>query len=123
MAHCVSLRPLQTFRISRATGEELFSTYGHVIVYEDQYLELVTKMVEDYNVYGLAENIHDFRLGTNYMQTYYAVDAGNSIDYNVYGVIPFYQGTKYNNGGKTTSHGVYARSSKVSSALSRPFSY
>ncbi|KAF2714515.1 glycoside hydrolase family 31 protein [Pleomassaria siparia CBS 279.74] len=102
--------PTFQFKVSRInTGEEIFSTYGHKIVYEDQYLELLTNMVDDYNVYGLAENIHDFRLGNNYNQTYYAVDAGNSIDYNVYGVIPFYQETRYHSGGNTTAHGVYAR--------------
>jgi len=38
--------PSFQFKISRtSTGEELFSTYGHVIVYEDQFLELVTNMV------------------------------------------------------------------------------
>ncbi|KAF2677493.1 glycoside hydrolase family 31 protein [Lentithecium fluviatile CBS 122367] len=102
--------PTFQFRVLRASNnEELFSTYGHVIVYEDQFLELVTNMVEDYNVYGLAENIHNFRLGNNHTQTFYAVDAGNSIDRNVYGVIPFYQETRYHDGTNTTSHGVYAR--------------
>jgi alpha-glucosidase len=39
--------PSFQFRVSRAsTGEELFSTYGHVIVFEDQFLELVTNMVD-----------------------------------------------------------------------------
>lgn len=39
--------PSFQFKVSRSsTGEELFSTYGHVIVYEDQFLELVTNMVE-----------------------------------------------------------------------------
>ena len=38
--------PTFQFKILRAsTGEEIFSTYGHVIVYEDQFLELVTNMV------------------------------------------------------------------------------
>lgn len=65
---------------------------------------------QDYNVYGLAENVHDFRLGTNHTQTFYAVDAGNSVDRNVYGVIPFYQETRYGqNGSETTAHGMYAR--------------
>jgi len=41
-------------------------------------------------VYGLAENIHDFRLGSNYTQTFYAVDAGNTVDGNVYGTYPWY---------------------------------
>jgi hypothetical protein len=44
---------------------------------------------QDYNVYGLAENIHDFRLGTNYTQTFYATDSGNTVDGNVYGQFPF----------------------------------
>lgn len=55
----------------------------------------------------VAENIHNFRLGNNHTQTFYAVDAGNTVDGNVYGTYPFYQETRY--GDKTTSHGVYAR--------------
>ncbi|KAK3068580.1 hypothetical protein LTR53_013743 [Teratosphaeriaceae sp. CCFEE 6253] len=39
--------PTFQFKITRTSNdEELFSTYGHVIVYEDQFLELVTNMVE-----------------------------------------------------------------------------
>lgn len=39
--------PTFQFKVSRvSTGEELFSTYGHVIVFEDQFLELVTNMVD-----------------------------------------------------------------------------
>lgn len=39
--------PSFQFKVSRcSTGEELFSTFGHVIVYEDQFLELVTNMVD-----------------------------------------------------------------------------
>jgi len=39
--------PSFQFKINRlSTGEELFSTYGHVIVFEDQYLELVTNMID-----------------------------------------------------------------------------
>ncbi|KAJ4292427.1 hypothetical protein N0V90_009089 [Kalmusia sp. IMI 367209] len=102
--------PTFQFRVFRtSTKEELFSTYGHVIVYEDQFLELVTNMEDDYNLYGLAENIHDFRLGNNYTQTYYNVDAGNPVDGNVYGVFPFYQETRYRNGSASTAHGVYGR--------------
>jgi alpha-glucosidase len=44
--------PSFQFRISRTnTNEELFSTYGHVIVYEDQYLELITNMIDVSNLY------------------------------------------------------------------------
>ncbi|KAK0880551.1 hypothetical protein LTR87_005673 [Friedmanniomyces endolithicus] len=102
--------PTFQFKITRSSnGEELFSTYGHVIVYEDQFLELVTNMVENYNVYGLAENIHDWRLGNNYTQTFWATDSGNTVDGNVYGTFPWYQETRYTAGGNTTSHGVYGR--------------
>ncbi|KAI7460361.1 putative alpha-glucosidase AgdA [Hortaea werneckii] len=103
--------PSFQFKITRtSTDEELFSTYGHVIVFEDQFIELKTNMVDDYNVYGLAENIHDWRLGNNHTQTFYAVDAGNTVDGNVYSMIPWYQETRYHGEGEpTTAHGVYAR--------------
>ena len=32
--------------LRQSSGEELFSTYGHVLVFEDQYVELVTNMVD-----------------------------------------------------------------------------
>lgn len=39
--------PTFQFRVLRRhNDEELFSTYGHVIVYEDQFLELATNMVD-----------------------------------------------------------------------------
>lgn len=48
-----SNEPSFQFSVSRRySGEVLFSTYGHRIVFEDQFLELVTNMVDDYNVYG-----------------------------------------------------------------------
>jgi alpha-glucosidase len=50
--------PTFQFRIKRVnTGESLFDTYRHNIVFEDQFLELVTNMVPDYNIYGLPEAI------------------------------------------------------------------
>jgi alpha-glucosidase len=64
---------------------------------------------QDYSIFGLAENIHDFRLGTNYTQTFYATDSGNTVDGNVYGQFPFYQENRYGEDGSTTAHGVYAR--------------
>lgn len=39
--------PTFQFRVLRTgTEEELFSTYGHVIVFEDQFLELATNMID-----------------------------------------------------------------------------
>jgi alpha-glucosidase len=102
--------PSFQFQVSRtAGGDVLFSTYGKKIVFEDQFLELVTSMPPDYNIYGLAENTHAFRLGTNYTQTFYAVDAGNPIDFNMYGTHPMYLETRYLNDSDSLSHGVYAR--------------
>ena len=71
--------PSFQFSISRG-GDVIFSTIGTVIVFEDQFLELVTSMVSDYNTYGLAEHISDFRLSNNSTHTFYAADDGNPID-------------------------------------------
>ena len=71
--------PSFQFEVSRGR-DVIFSTMGSVIVFEDQFLELVTPMVSNYNAYGLAEYIGNFRLGTNATRTFYAADAGNPID-------------------------------------------
>ncbi|KAF2153566.1 glycoside hydrolase family 31 protein [Myriangium duriaei CBS 260.36] len=105
--------PTFQFQVSRrSSGEVLFSTYGKKIVFEDQFLELVTSMVPDYNVYGLAENFHQFRLGTNYTQTFwnaYNLNNDQEPDVNGHSVHPMYLETRYNNGSASTSHGVYGR--------------
>lgn len=50
--------PSFQFKVTRTSdGEELWNTYGCVIVFEDQFLEMPTSMVPNYNVYGLAENV------------------------------------------------------------------
>ena len=70
-----------SFQFSVSRGDEvIFSTFGSVIVFEGQFLELVTPVVPDYNVYGLAEHISNFRLGNNLTRTFYAADNGNPID-------------------------------------------
>ena len=70
-----------SFQFSVSRGEEvIFSTFGSVIVFEDQFLELITSMVPNYNAYGLAEHISNFRLGNNLTRTFYAADNGNPID-------------------------------------------
>ena len=75
-----SNEPSFQFEIRRGTDEIIFSTLGTVIVFEDQFLELVTSMTPEYNVYGLAEHISNFRLGNNLTRTFYAADDGNPID-------------------------------------------
>ncbi|GAB7353090.1 hypothetical protein MBLNU459_g3633t1 [Dothideomycetes sp. NU459] len=112
--------PSFQFQVNRVSdGEVIFSTYGNTLVFEDQFLELKTSMVSNYNVYGLAENIHDFRLGNNYTQTFYAADSGNPVDGNLYGTHPMYLETRYTAGANSSSHGVYARNAHAQEWLLR----
>ena len=57
-------------------------------MYQNQFIEFVTSMPEDYNVYGLGERIHELRLGNNFTATSWAADAGTPLDYNIYGTHP-----------------------------------
>jgi alpha-glucosidase len=58
--------PTFSFSVTRkATSDVLFSTKGSVLVYEDQFIEFVSSLPENYNLYGLGEVIHGFRLGNN----------------------------------------------------------
>jgi alpha-glucosidase len=94
------------FNVTRnSTGDVLFSTTGTKLVFENQFIELVTHQEENYNLYGLGEVIHGLRLGNNLTRTIYAADAGDPIDLNIYGSHPFYMQTKYfevGNGSSTT---------------------
>ncbi|KEF56297.1 alpha-glucosidase [Exophiala aquamarina CBS 119918] len=84
------------FNVTRnSTGDVLFSTTGTKLVYENQFIELVTHQDEGYNLYGLGEVIHGLRLGNNLTRTIYAADVGDPIDENLYGSHPFYLQTKY----------------------------
>lgn len=127
--------------IRRSTGDVVFSTEGSVLVYEDQFIEFVTTMPEDYNIYGLGEHIHGLRLGTNYTATLYAADVGDPIDENIYGSHPFYLDTRYfevdpvtgnltyvadgsaaksNSSYVSYSHGVFLRNAHGQEILMRP---
>ena len=64
----------------RSTGDALFSTTGTKLVYEDQFIEFVSALPENYNLYGLGETIHGLRLGNNFTKTMYAADVGDPID-------------------------------------------
>jgi alpha-glucosidase len=74
--------------VRKSTGDVLFSTLGSKLVYENQFIEFVTSMPNNYNVYGLGERIHGLRLGNNFTATTYAADAGTPLDYNIYGTHP-----------------------------------
>jgi alpha-glucosidase len=51
--------------IRKATSDVLFTTNGSVLVYADQFIEFASPLPENYNLYGLGEVIHGFRLGNN----------------------------------------------------------
>ncbi|KAK5054397.1 hypothetical protein LTR84_001287 [Exophiala bonariae] len=129
------------FNVTRnSTGDVLFSTTGTKLVYENQFIEIVTQQDEGYNLYGLGEVIHGLRLGNNLTRTLYAADVGDPIDENLYGSHPFYLQTKYFKRGDdntitlvtdevdsdevsgnytSTTHGVYFRSAHAMEVLLR----
>ena len=62
-----SNEPTFSFTIVRkATGDVLFSTMGTKLVYQSQFTEICSLLPENYNLYGLGETIHSFRLGDNF---------------------------------------------------------
>ncbi|KAH8655172.1 glycosyl hydrolases family 31-domain-containing protein [Xylariales sp. PMI_506] len=88
--------PTFSFTVARkSTGDVLFSTQGSQIVYQDQFIEFVSELPENYNLYGLGEVIHGLRLGNNLTRTLYAADVGDNIDANIYGSHPIYYDTRY----------------------------
>jgi alpha-glucosidase len=81
-----SNEPTFSFAVLRkSTGDVLFSTEGSVLVFEDQFVEFVSDLPENYNLYGLGERLHGLRLGDNLTATMFAADNGNPVDRNLYG--------------------------------------
>lgn len=76
-----SNEPTFSFTVVRkSTGDIIFTTEGTVLVYENQFIEFVSSLPENYNLYGLGERIHGLRLGNNFTATIYAADIGDPID-------------------------------------------
>ncbi|KAI1432773.1 glycoside hydrolase family 31 protein [Xylaria sp. CBS 124048] len=91
-----SNEPTFSFNVTRkSTGDVLFTTGGSQIVYENQFIEFGSALPENYNLYGLGETIHSFRLGNNLTRTMYNADVGDIIDANLYGTHPVYSDTRY----------------------------
>jgi alpha-glucosidase len=62
--------PTFSFTVKRQQVDyPLFTTSGSVIVFEDQFVEFGSALPEQYNLYGLGESIHDFRLSGNVSNT------------------------------------------------------
>lgn len=76
-----SNEPSFNFKVTRkATDDVLFNTQGSVLVYENQFIEFVTSLPEDYNIYGLGEHFQQLRILHNATLTAYGSDKGNPID-------------------------------------------
>ena len=73
--------PTFSFSVYRkSTGDALFSTAGSRIIFEDQFVEFTSPLPDNYNLYGLGESIHAWRLGNNFTKTMYNADVGDNID-------------------------------------------
>lgn len=76
-----SNNPSFNFNITRkSTGDVLFNTGGTAIVFENQFIEIVSALPEDYNLYGLGERMHGLRLGNNFTATTYTADNPDPLD-------------------------------------------
>src|SRR5690349_11663999 len=59
-----------SFTVSRkSTGEKLFDTTGGILIFEEQYIRITTKLAKDPNIYGLGEHTESFRLPRNASRT------------------------------------------------------
>ncbi|KAI2628098.1 glycoside hydrolase family 31 protein [Hypomontagnella submonticulosa] len=119
-----SNEPTFSFKITRkSTGDILFNTEGSELVYEDQFIEFGSSLPENYNLYGLGEVIHGFRLGNNLTRTFFAADVGDIIDANIYGNHPIYLDTRYFEVDKNTGAMKYAPDATDKSAQYKSYTH
>ncbi|KAK8861244.1 hypothetical protein IAR55_002063 [Kwoniella newhampshirensis] len=95
--------------------EGAYSNYtvlpAHPLIFEDQYLQISSKLPTGANIYGLGEVI----AGSGYrrnesatVQTFWTRDVGDPVDENMYGVHAMYMEVRYNEKLKRLqSHGVF----------------
>lgn len=94
-----------SFSIFRThSNEVLFSTQGHPIIFEPQYIRIKTALPPNPNIYGLGEHTDSFRLpSNNYTRTMWSRDAyGVPNNTNLYGNHPVYFEHR-----PTGTHGVF----------------
>lgn len=97
--------PTFNFAVHRKSNKDvLFSTAGSKLIFEDQFIEFVTAMPENYNIAGLGEHLHNIRLGNNITLTLYNADTPDPVDENLYGSHPFYLDTRYYEVDSVTGH-------------------
>ncbi|KAI1392968.1 glycoside hydrolase family 31 protein [Hypoxylon trugodes] len=119
-----SNEPTFSFKVTRkSTGDVLFTTEGSQLVYENQFIEFGSSLPENYNLYGLGEVIHGFRLGNNLTRTFFAADVGDIIDANIYGNHPIYLDTRYFEVDKDTGAITYAPNATDTSAEYKSYTH
>ncbi|KAG2214664.1 hypothetical protein INT46_005681 [Mucor plumbeus] len=80
-----------SFKVVRKSDKvAIFDTSNLPLVFEDQYLELSTKLPNDANIYGLGEVTAPFKR-TNNVTTIWARDNADDFYRNIYGSHPYYQ--------------------------------
>ncbi|KAI8081129.1 alpha glucosidase [Thamnidium elegans] len=78
------------FKVVRKSDKiAIFDTATLPIVFEDQYLEISTKVPSDANIYGFGEVTAPFKRTTN-VTTIFARDNADDMYRNIYGSHPFY---------------------------------
>ncbi|KAK8064553.1 alpha-glucosidase [Apiospora phragmitis] len=116
--------PTFNFNITRKSiGDVLFTTTGTQLVYADQFIEFVSRLPENYNLYGLGEVIHGFRLNHNLTRTLFAADVGDDIDANIYGHHPIYYDTRYFEVDSTSGGLTYAPNATDKSATYKSYTH
>ncbi|KJA15188.1 glycoside hydrolase family 31 protein [Hypholoma sublateritium FD-334 SS-4] len=81
-----------SFSIHRASTQEvLFTTHGHPLIFEPQYLRVKTKLPDNANIYGLGEHTNAFRLPPDITLALWASDVyGVPTNTNLYSSHPVY---------------------------------
>ncbi|KAL2817705.1 glycosyl hydrolases family 31-domain-containing protein [Aspergillus cavernicola] len=108
------------FTVTRkSTGDVLFSTEGRKLVFENKFVEFSSSLPENYNLYGVGENVRAFRQGNNYTQTLYAADAGDR-EPNGERILVNTDETSPEGNYTVHSHGIYQRNAHGQDILLRP---
>ncbi|KAI8355100.1 alpha glucosidase [Choanephora cucurbitarum] len=82
-------KPFSFQVIRKSDKTAIFDTSDLPLVFEDQYLELSTKVPSDANIYGFGEVTAPFRRTTN-VTTIWARDNADDFYANIYGSHPYY---------------------------------
>ncbi|KAJ1668223.1 hypothetical protein IW140_000473 [Coemansia sp. RSA 1813] len=90
------------FKVARG-GEVIFDTSGHPLIFEDQYIEVTSRLPNNANIYGLGEAPDYFRRDPdNTIKTLWNREAAGEFGKNAYGSHTIYMELR-----KERFHGVY----------------